>query len=60
MYSLCPPDRRRRDVFNYEKAISDFLVYQGVISDDSLIHKGTVQWVEGPAVTIQIRDIKDA
>lgn len=29
------PDRRKRDVFNYEKSITDLLVRHGVIPDDS-------------------------
>ncbi|MEO0943221.1 MAG: RusA family crossover junction endodeoxyribonuclease [Pseudomonadota bacterium] len=34
---LTPPDRRRRDIDNYLKAILDALVEAEVISDDSLI-----------------------
>jgi crossover junction endodeoxyribonuclease RusA len=35
---LSPPDRRRRDGDNLEKAIMDALVKAGVIQDDSLWH----------------------
>jgi crossover junction endodeoxyribonuclease RusA len=35
---LSPPDRRRRDGDNLEKAIMDSLVKAGVIEDDSLWH----------------------
>ena len=35
---LSPPDRRRRDGDNLEKAIMDSLVKAGVIQDDSLRH----------------------
>jgi Holliday junction resolvase RusA-like endonuclease len=35
---LSPPDRRRRDGDNLEKAIMDALVKAGVIRDDSLWH----------------------
>lgn len=38
------PDKRRRDLFNYVKAPEDLLVKHGIIEDDSLIEKGTVQW----------------
>ena len=58
VYTLCPPDKRRRDVFNYEKAISDLLVKHGILSDDVLIQKGTVQWLAGPPVTVLIIDVQ--
>jgi crossover junction endodeoxyribonuclease RusA len=35
---LSPPDRRRRDGDNLEKAVMDALVKAGVIKDDSLWH----------------------
>jgi crossover junction endodeoxyribonuclease RusA len=35
---LSPPDRRRRDGDNLEKAVMDSLVKAGVIQDDSLWH----------------------
>lgn len=38
------PDKRRRDIFNLVKAPEDLLVKHGVIEDDSLVEKGTVQW----------------
>jgi crossover junction endodeoxyribonuclease RusA len=38
------PDKRRRDVFNLVKAPEDFLVKHGIIEDDSLVERGTVQW----------------
>ena len=40
------PDKRKRDVMNLPKAIEDFIVAQGVIEDDSLVEKATVQWSE--------------
>ena len=40
-----PPDRRKRDLGNLEKAISDFLVDMGVIDDDSLIECQCSCWV---------------
>jgi crossover junction endodeoxyribonuclease RusA len=36
---LYPPDRRRRDVDNYAKAILDALVHARVLRDDSLIDR---------------------
>ena len=42
-YNFYFPDKRRRDVFNLEKAMSDTLVLYGVIEDDSQIVRGTVE-----------------
>ena len=42
--SLERPDKRKRDVANYEKAVTDFLVKMGVLEDDSLIHSNTQEW----------------
>lgn len=36
---LYPPDRRRRDIGNAEKVMSDALVHAGVMTDDSLIDR---------------------
>lgn len=41
------PDKRRRDLGNLEKAISDLLVSHGVVEDDSLAEKITLQWATG-------------
>ena len=38
-------DRRRRDLGNMEKALSDLLVHAGVIEDDCLIEELTLRWV---------------
>lgn len=40
------PDKRRRDVLNYDKALIDFLTHPtvSVLMDDSLIEKAIVQW----------------
>lgn len=46
------PDRRARDVFNLEKAISDTLVKHKIIEDDSLIQRGIVEW------NSNMRDVK--
>lgn len=36
-YTVCPPDRRKRDIANVEKVLSDALQYAGVYHDDSQI-----------------------
>lgn len=41
------PDKRRRDLGNLEKAVSDLLVECGVIRDDSLCERITLQWDHG-------------
>ena len=41
-----PNDKRRRDVGNYEKPLTDFLVSAGVIDDDSNAEKITSQWCD--------------
>lgn len=40
-------DRRRRDLFNFEKAFSDLLVARGILLDDHLIQCGVVAWIDG-------------
>ena len=54
LYEFGRPDKRRRDVANYEKAVSDLLVSAGIIEDDSLIEEMTLRWadVEGVEITI--------
>ena len=37
------PDRRRRDLLNYQKSLVDFLV-PGILADDSLIHRAVLAW----------------
>lgn len=57
LYEYSFGDRRRRDIFNYEKAVSDFLVLHQIIDDDCLIEEGTVRRVKaertGVCVTIR-------
>jgi Holliday junction resolvase RusA-like endonuclease len=43
-YLFTPPDKRLRDVLNLEKAASDLLVKHLVLADDSLIHRGIIEW----------------
>lgn len=41
------PDNRRRDISNFIKATEDLLVDMGVIEDDSLVQRISIQWVSG-------------
>lgn len=38
-YNFWLPDKRKRDIANYEKVLTDSLVIAGVMIDDYLIHK---------------------
>lgn len=38
------PDRRRRDLGNLEKSVSDLLVYLGVVQDDSFAKRIVLEW----------------
>lgn len=40
------PDKRKRDLSNLLKAIEDLLVDMGVIEDDSLIERISIQWAD--------------
>lgn len=57
VYELGRPDLKRRDVENYSKAISDFLVYHNILADDSLIHEITLRWADVEGVEITITEI---
>lgn len=46
--TLYPPDARRRDIDNYNKALFDALTHAGVWEDDSQIKRMLVEW--GPTV----------
>ena len=49
------PDKRKRDVANYEKALSDSLVANKVIEDDSLIESLRIHWTDlEPAGTVGV------
>ena len=54
LYEFGRPDNRRRDVANYEKAVSDLLTYTVILNDDSQIEEITLKWadVEGVRVTL--------
>ena len=40
------PDKRKRDLGNLEKAVSDILVSVGVVEDDSLCEWLEIRWVQ--------------
>ena len=42
LYEFARKPGKIADCFNFEKALSDFLVLHGVLADDSLIEEGTV------------------
>lgn len=57
-YEFHFPDRRIRDLPNFEKALSDFLVFRGVLIDDSQIDhmeliRKPVSLKSGVHITIQ-------
>ena len=43
-YYIMRPDRRKRDIANMEKALTDSLVKHGVIKDDSQMEVLHMQW----------------
>ena len=47
--SICleAPDKRIRDLGNYEKTVSDFLVMHGIVADDSCSRRIVLAWGEG-------------
>ena len=53
-YILGRPDKRIRDAANYLKCADDLLVSQGVIPDDSWIHRGIFEWGKSDGITIEI------
>jgi Holliday junction resolvase RusA-like endonuclease len=57
-----PPDRRRRDIDNVQKALLDALQHGGAYSDDSQIVRLTIekgQPVEGGKTIVQIRKVSE-
>ena len=57
IYTFGRPSKRKMDVFNREKAVSDFLKTQKVIEDDSLIQRGTVQWGDVIGCRVEIEAV---
>lgn len=55
------PDKRKRDLANLEKAVSDFLVHVGVIEDDCLIDQLRMEWGDavGCIVVVTQREKQD-
>jgi crossover junction endodeoxyribonuclease RusA len=48
------PDRRRRDLSNYIKALEDALVQHGLIEDDSMVQTLLVEWGSTPGATLRV------
>lgn len=54
--ALVKPDKKRRDLDNLLKPVIDLLVEMGVIDDDSLVQRISVQWVsEGPGCAVIVQ-----
>lgn len=54
--ALVRPDNRKRDLSNAIKSVEDLLVGMGVIEDDSLVQRLSVQWVpSGAPCTVLIQ-----
>ena len=55
------PDKRRRDLGNIEKAVSDILVTMKIVEDDSLCDWLVIRWaLVGPECEVIIEPIGDA
>lgn len=48
------PDKRRRDLDNSLKALSDLLVHSGLVEDDSLCQRIDMAWGDEPGVKVWI------
>lgn len=54
------PDKRKRDLGNLEKAVSDILVSQNIVEDDSFCEWLEAKWVEsGPQCKIIIESLEE-
>ena len=58
-YEFGRPDNRRRDVANYEKAVSDFLVAASFLRDDSQIEEITLKWADVEGVRVTLTEISE-
>ena len=59
-YQFGRPDKRRADVANKEKAVSDLLVRAGILVDDSQIVDLRLRWANVDGVVITIRPAQEA
>jgi len=60
---LYPPDKRRRDLDNYQKALFDSLTHARVWADDSQIKRFTVEWgvlTKGGKAEVTITEFQSA
>jgi len=57
-YRIGRPDKRKRDLGNLEKPLSDFLVSAGLIQDDSLIMSLHLEWGDNEGADITITEVK--
>lgn len=60
---LYPPDKRRRDLDNYQKALFDSLTHARIWADDSQIKRFTVEWgmlTKGGKVEVTITEFQSA
>jgi len=58
-----PPDRRRRDIDNVQKALLDALQHGGLYDDDSQIVKLDIEklgWATGGRTIVRIRELRNA
>ena len=54
------PDRRKRDIANYEKTLTDTLVHYGVIDDDSFIQRLVIEKIYDkgkPYTAVEIKQL---
>lgn len=57
---LCPPNKARRDLDNYFKALFDAMTYAGVWLDDSQVKKIAAEWgpvTKGGKVELRISEV---
>lgn len=52
---LNPPDKRKRDIGNFEKAVSDWLQSMGIVENDNLCQHQEFVWCEDPSATYGCR-----
>lgn len=52
-YTFCKPDKRRRDLGNAEKSVSDLLCAMDILRDDSQIVRMLLQWGDKNEVVVE-------